>query len=548
MNESIGLQKIESKEPIYSYHVFLFPFKWEIEGKENKLFEEQVDLADFVQQLEHVDSYWEKAAGDWYRTKPRTLAHYNEINYFHDFVHPAMYDDGTDKSFLRHYQMKCGPDARYVIELKNGPVYRLGVDSVLLHVYNTGVGVLSFHLYNDDQYASSPNDILNINQYGRRLYPPFFGIERECFGRPSYFENKNWERGLELTKSLELAALIRLEGHVAIEEDFSEFCEDPRIGKLPYLVEQLFPHRFFEKVRIKPVSDDRMFVVCWYGNKSLSNAISEKKDGKYAYLHNEWWYKYLFMDTGTKTCQNAEMTEELLKAHTNARWVGYGTLYGASRYSFVALTDTVSSDAGFLLGHVQSMYYKMAELCVVQRACILRFSDEVTEVSRLDRRSGLAKRVGSLYKKYIQFVNKIYFREVTAQEQGIELYDLIQRHMRLERDVKDLDGEIQELHQYARLMEEEQQNEALQNLTYLGAFFLVPTFVVGYLGMNVFPSELKEVSPNAHLWVLAASAPLVVLVWWAIKAKRTGVRILLGVMFLIILALIMKNLVDSLIF
>ena len=28
----------------YSYHIFYFPFKWEVEGSEKKLFSEQVDL------------------------------------------------------------------------------------------------------------------------------------------------------------------------------------------------------------------------------------------------------------------------------------------------------------------------------------------------------------------------------------------------------------------------------------------------------------------------------------------------------------------------
>jgi len=39
----------------------------------------------------------------------------------------------------------------------------------------------------------------------------------------------------------------------------------------------------------------------------------------------------------------------------------------------------------------------------------------------------MSKKVSDLYLAYIRFVNKIYFREVTAYEQGIELYDML-RH------------------------------------------------------------------------------------------------------------------------
>ena len=60
----------------------------------------------------------------------------------------------------------------------------------------------------------------------------------------------------------------------------------------------------------------------------------------------------------------------------------------------------------------------MAELVLVQRASMLRFSGEITKVSQLSNQDveAVSKRVSSLYKEYIRFVNQIYFREITAQE------------------------------------------------------------------------------------------------------------------------------------
>lgn len=47
-----------------------------------------------------------------------------------------------------------------------------------INLYATGVGFLSFYLKNEDCTQNSPEDILAINQYGRRIMPPFFNDTR----------------------------------------------------------------------------------------------------------------------------------------------------------------------------------------------------------------------------------------------------------------------------------------------------------------------------------------------------------------------------------
>ncbi|MFQ5447945.1 MAG: hypothetical protein ACE5FF_13535 [Saprospiraceae bacterium] len=50
--------KIETGEPFFSYHVFLFPFKWEHKKKANQPLEEQTNLNDFTAWLKLPDSKW----------------------------------------------------------------------------------------------------------------------------------------------------------------------------------------------------------------------------------------------------------------------------------------------------------------------------------------------------------------------------------------------------------------------------------------------------------------------------------------------------------
>jgi len=184
--------------------------------------------------------------------------------------------------------------------------------------------------------------------------------------------------------------------------------------------------------------------------------------------------------------------QQLVKDHTYSRWVEWGTLYGMSRYSLVMLTGDFSKIPSYLVRHLQSMYYKMAELSLLQRATILSFSDEVVHLSNLievgndiDKITG---RIESLYNHYILFVNKIFFREITAQEQGIEMYDMMQKTMRVPQDVKDLDKEIEELNQFAKMKAEKNEQNEMKKHTWLATVFLPAMLIGGLLGMNVIPS------------------------------------------------------------
>ena len=99
--------------------------------------------------------------------------------------------------------------------------------------------------------------------------------------------------------------------------------------------------------------------------------------------------------------------EDLLKKSTYSRWQKKGTLYGISRYSMVALMESNWFSKNILAMHMRTIYSRMFELVIIQRASMLRFSSEVTKVSSLkgQKTKDIAERVNSLYKEYIRFIN-----------------------------------------------------------------------------------------------------------------------------------------------
>lgn len=504
-------QKLLSDRPLYSYHIFIFPFKWENKFTKHKSLSERFDL---TKVRNRENSNWINLPNPI--TPEYETELYNEKNFFYEFVHPVLYDDGnSEDSVVLHFERKEAYDQRelvYEIDViaDHHNCYHLSLKSIGLNIYSTGTGSLTFYLENHN-YPDF-DDILRINQFGRRIFPPFL----------------SFPNGILKTKQFELSNHISIIGLNGSEhryfEDFESYTE--KVDWKPARFIKSLIEDFTDDMEICPVTDDRMHVLCWCGNDERSKQIKGKwlmTEG----LKNEW-YRFLFVDGGkSPMCQNKKLMDRLIEDHTYFRWTNYGCLHGISRYSFVYITD---SKPDFLLTHFRTIYARMVELSLIQRATILKFSDEVTRLSKLKKgKSGnLTDGISGLYKEYIRFVNQIYFREVTAQEQGIELYNLLQDKMKIADQVKDLDNEISELHQYADLLEKREQDRRIAVITILGAIFLPATFLVGLFGINTMP-EVKDIpgmlingEPYVPFWIslaiiLVFTVLLVILINWKWK-------------------------------
>ena len=487
---------------LYSYHIFYFPFKWEIPGEEKKLFSEQVDL-------EHIpvskNSMWKRVQIDDCKRCTSVTKEQEELfgerQYYFDFVHPVLYDiKGMENSIIHHYERREPKEGivEYVIEVGT-KTYILRLDALNVNLYSTGVGVMSFFLSNEIESQSDENSIRDINQFGRRIMPPHSGE----FDYRNLLAKSIAIKGLhEDSRYIDTFDYIREQGHPT-QRGFEHVWEPAVFIKS--LIEDLS-----SSLKVTPVIDDRMLVNCWYGNDEFSEEIKKTDSrGNTPFVDKDFWYKYVFVDNGSDvTCQNMRMKEKLLEVSTYYRWQQYGTLYGISRYSLMALTDTQWFGKNVLAMHLRTIYSRMFELVIVQRASMLRFSGEVTKVSALKGKNNkeISERIGSLYKEYIRFVNQIYFRSVTAQDQGIDLYEMLLKQFDSDAQIKDLDEEISELHQYITLMIDQRRSENGDWLNWVAAAFLPASLLTGIFGMNAFDNTLLS------LRGLGIQIPIIVIV------------------------------------
>lgn len=466
----------------HSYHIFYFPFRWDITGIRLRTLSERIDLERI-----HYKSHSEWVHTQMPVTENEAIDLYNEKNYYYRFVHNILYDEpGNKLNLIRHYERKEpqeSDDVRYLIKVKDRQQpYELKVDAMNINLYSTGVGFLSFYLKNERDDQQAPDDILRINQYGRRIMPPFYG---------------------DIVYRNETSEYIAIQGLFPsneYQENFKDY--EPTDSWKPASFIRTLIMELADNINIEPIVDDRLFVICWYKNDKLATHFTEHPQ---AYCDTKddfstFWHKFLFVDGNDETCQNDAMKTEVLKKHTYLRWQKWSSLYGISRYSFVYLTNSDAPE--YLLRYVQTIYARMVELVLAQRASMLRFSGEVTNVSNLSHQNvdEISSLISSLYKEYIRFMNQIYFREVTAQEQGIELYDLLQSCLKMETYIKDLDSEIEELHEYVSLKEDRSRNKKASVLNDIATLFLPLTVITGFFGMNMWADVFTNETSNGLFW------------------------------------------------
>lgn len=477
-----------------SYHIFMFPFSLKSEWNHATI-DKMLNGASWERkQFAYND-------GDF-------ASNFSEQGFFYDFCAGAMFDDPDSLNrVLSTYRLRTAEGDTYTININkkgNRKSYTLAVDKIELNIYDEKAAILSFHLRNDSY--TDVQDILYINDYGRRIYPQYLAND----------DNGNID--LQKTKNSFLADSITLalSNHPQLYEDFSTYAQKTIPPyTLPKYIKGILPEKMHD---CRWLLDDRMYVVSYFLNADFANRMKKEygKEGKWLDRKRvEWdWYQYVFIDNDDPTCQNDEMFKELLKRSTYTRWSDYATFYGISRYSFTCL---IGYDGIGLLNHMKTMYYRMASLVLAQRVLSLYYSREISEISRkLDEneltKKELRKRVDILNRDYLRFVNNVYFREVTPQDQGIEIYDLLQEQMNIKRDEEGLSTEVEQLYHYVTMTNDELRNEATEKLSSIATLFLVPTLLTGIWGMNLEVEQSSTYKIYIVFTVLALALAVYIIV------------------------------------
>ncbi|MBE6666482.1 MAG: hypothetical protein E7603_09780 [Ruminococcaceae bacterium] len=572
-------EKTEKKteEPsVQSYHTFMFPFLYEMNKTTRKKFEKCLHPGWFL-------DIWNPQAMS-------SAEAYNQYHYFNKAAHNAIYTfKDSYEEVVRNFRFDLlslteeHPVANRERELnrdkgKNNFIkyiihkdhydpqkvkhYSLNIHAIRLRLYNTGVGILVFELENWDH--STEEEITAINDFGRRIYAPFYGagngnIFCNICANEIYFELNhnpyNRENAKLVSEQLSSAADVT-------------FLAEPIMKLLSNDIYTVTTkdHPERNEFCIEPIIDDRMFVACYYKNadfvdtmrewngenyryitdaKSMypffngkgpypdecekktdeSQQVSEQKDPNEESKENSdenpkdskqknpneeskensdetpkdskqknpnaanRLYTMMYVDGDGICCHSRSMLQNLLSDdHIYTRWLENGwyedekkkNIFGGSITGFSEYTMiSVSKDPPpHLISAFLTEYVEMATLVLAQRASLLSFEYMISECA-LKRNY----KVEDIQEKYTLFQSQILLKEVSPQQQGIELYDMLEKNLMIEKEQSEIKIQIEGLFAQTNFDHDSSENGILFWLSILGIFETADTFF-GFFDMS----------------------------------------------------------------
>ena len=496
-------EKNQTPRRPYSYHTFIFPFLYQ-DGTKN------VSRKDFTRCLHKGFEQ------DIFMSQPgmENTVEYSRFRYFNRAARNAIYTtQWNDEAVVWNYRFNiesiarntenakdwvenekgCDNPARMVIK-KGKFQANLAVNGIRLKLFDTGVGMLIFELENYE--LSDENSVIIINEYGRRVFMPYVippdGICYDCadevilqYGNetPLYEDARISGGAVGKTDEIILSPVIRylLTGEKTVTTVLGEGSD---------------------KFYIEPIIDDRMFVACIYSSSGFVGDMgkwdAERKN--YCYISDPMddlsskssnaatrFYKMVFVDKEEPTCKNRVMLSDLNREHSYARWIEQGTMTGITEYSMVCITNDVNEENHIHIPFLTE-YVEMVLLVLAQRASLLAFERAISEVTCKKK---FKMDVEKIHRRYVAFESELLLSEVTSQQQGIELYDMMLKNLFIGRLTDDLDNQINSLYELHTADHEGRENKLLNFLAVIGA-----AEIFGNLGSDLVNALLPAFCEN----------------------------------------------------
>ncbi len=587
----------------YSYHTFMFPFQWKY--SDTDLNAEKSDSEDLFKFLDN-DSYWEsnksplfgdeQTCNTW-EQKERARRDYSMYQYFNVPARKVIFSDLDDKDVkkkVHNYIYKFADKKQsekddkkdsssriYSIKIrstdddnavddhsadhsqdytdadeKKGEEYTeydLNIRNITMRLYDPiGIGVIVYELENYNY--RSMKAVIQINEYGRRIQLAMMAPEAKG-------------------KKYLTAASLRIKGALPhdIEQNFEAEVIDHtssgdkfpwdknKLNTVSHTVSDLFMDRYnnkkvsFDKKEeddiyyFMPYVDDRMFCMSLISDPQICQG---KGFTNIDSLGDEEWlkrlYEFVFIDPYKGcTCQNLPMCKEMLAKALYLRWVDYGTIYGINRYSMVAITGEHQMVGDSVIQPFLTMYKEIVQLVLVQRAAISMFAERAMEISRIASQNKLIKNyMLELQQDYVSFKNQILLFEVTAQQQGIEIYDMVRDSMNIKQQKDEMEEQFHNLFEISEMQSNDSTNAVLHTFTIFGLLFV---------GLQIIQQQFS-VSPGLNaVLVTLFGLGFIAFIWYLrshlraprkIEGKSKLEYITMGLATFFILLLIVASFID----
>lgn len=510
-------------DTVYSYHTFTLPFTWRGTGTAKQNYERFLKC--FTnnpnwewQTRDNAYTFDEK---EFFRDADEALLFYKEYQYFHPYVRSAIY--GFDKEIVDNFNFIPAKDKKGEYHIYKGDKhYKLIINGVKLRIFNTGVALFVLEAENhgidgDGNPQDTVEAVKNINDYGRRITLPYINKYSSISADKLEVKFTNIEPFVDDYKTFienSVGSIEEIKQNVSLTHmcDFiKHILGYGTAGKYVFTSKAAKEDREFY---VYPALDDRMHVSCIVSDKKAVREINANYEKDINAEKN--LYELVFVDPhGNCTCQNHEMRQEYLKKAIYSRWIDYDSIYAITNQALIMLTTANYETAGYLLDSFLTQYVQMVQLCLVQRASIIKYKREAASIA--SRIQGYGRKISKrtiasimdLQERYIAFQGQLCFEEVSPQEQGIEMYGMMKEALYIENENAKLKELIDSLYEAANTSLSVEVNVVAVAFTFISAVLAIAAILFDW----AFTSDvvirdtaetgfLLNIGANQLLWLV----------------------------------------------
>jgi len=283
---------------------------------------------------------------------------------------------------------------------------------------------------------------LHFTNQARIVYPSF--IEQVFEGKITLVTLKTAQGEIEFKHRDEISPIVLF----LLKRFFSDSNEEKLKERLRYLPEDrmvVSPAYGLAGQPLKQADIKRLFSLALYVDRDISTF--DDLDG-YAYdpkFINEW-----------------------LEKDSLGRWIGLGNYFGYCGYANAYLGFGYFFNNVIAPSHVPYIYGRMLTLALFYQATLRHYNRRINHAMKQLSEDRKTTEFQRLRREFIRFTNSYWFRKVSCQLQGIEIFNLQTQALGLEAEYSLMKDEMERAYEYSTTLRSEELNKKVLWLTGTG--------------------------------------------------------------------------------
>jgi hypothetical protein len=252
---------------------------------------------------------------------------------------------------------------------------------------------------------------------------------------------------------------------------------------IEYLIGLFFNKEDFNEIKKKlnETQTDRMYVNVAYG---LAGIAPEMKIAKERY--ERLFSLALYVDEGTDSWKKMngyvydyKFTQNLMKQDMITRWKGLSTYSGYTIYSNVHFGSSWFFNNVIAPQHVPYIYGHMLVVGLFYQASLRYFAKKVSIATKkltTQNYEESQKEFRKLREEFIIFTNDYWFRDITDQIQGIEIFEKQTKSLRLNEEYALIKDEMERADEYIDALRKEHTDQTTKRISIIAG-------ILGFAGL-----------------------------------------------------------------